>query len=681
MHPTSSHRWSFFRAGGLDQVQLNDAADLQALASLDRKLWVALACPVKGLGLDERTLALMDTDQDGRVRVPEVLAAIEFLRSRLHLWDGVMEGSPWLEWERLHPDTPQGLTLRQAARQLAMDILAGDEGRAPSLRLGLEHLEAGRVRLQESAVAALAAVDARPDWAEAVRAAVHGFRAVAAGATSGAVSGAAPGPASDADAAHALKIDDATALAGLEAFAAIAPAIDAWWQALDHQAYWGAEGAGPDAGGSHALLVRLPPVSNPAVTEGGDEAAHPVPALDLTRRVHPEWAAALAPWVRLLGPQASAVPRDAWTPLRDRLAQVVAARQAARTQAQAVATEPAAWAELETVIRLQRDLLRLVRNFVSFADFYSGQQPATFLAGRLFLDARECQLCLRVDEVASHAVLASLSKCFLAYCDVVRDGGSRRMNILAVFTQGDSDFLMVGRRGLFIDRQGNDWDATITRIVDAPISIRQAFVAPYKKFIRWIDEQVAKRAGAADSANQAQLEAQWQASATAATAAPGAAGGRAEPARPEPAKGAAAEPRKIDLGTIALIGTAISGVAAMVGLVLERFLGLGVYMPVGILGLIAFISGPSMMIAALKLRQRSLGPILDACGWAVNGRVRLTLPLGVRLTAQATVPLGSRMSLQDPFAEASSPGKWLALGLAAAAAGAFFLWKAGLWPF
>jgi hypothetical protein len=45
-----------------------------------------------------------------------------------------------------------------------------------------------------------------------------------------------------------------------------------------------------------------------------------------------------------------------------------------------------------------------------------------------------------------------------------------------------------GRNGIFYDRKGLDWDATITKIVDNPISIGQAFWSPYKKLLRWIEE-------------------------------------------------------------------------------------------------------------------------------------------------------------------------------------------------
>ena len=90
--PAPTHPWRFFRAGGSDQVALERGADLLALDQLDPKLWVALACPVKGLELDERTLALMDEDGDDRIRVPEVLGAVRWAGSVLTNLDSLMRG-------------------------------------------------------------------------------------------------------------------------------------------------------------------------------------------------------------------------------------------------------------------------------------------------------------------------------------------------------------------------------------------------------------------------------------------------------------------------------------------------------------------------------------------------------------------------------------------------------------
>ncbi|HIJ97317.1 MAG TPA: hypothetical protein HPP94_16600 [Desulfuromonadales bacterium] len=72
------HQWKFFRAGGFDQVLLETGEDLLALSIRDNKLWSALSCPVKGVEFDQRTLQLINTDNDGHIRAPEILAAAEW---------------------------------------------------------------------------------------------------------------------------------------------------------------------------------------------------------------------------------------------------------------------------------------------------------------------------------------------------------------------------------------------------------------------------------------------------------------------------------------------------------------------------------------------------------------------------------------------------------------------------
>ena len=77
-----SYSWKWFRAGRMQQVSLTCGADVAALAELDRKQWIALSMPTTGVRFDLRMLELMDTDHDGRIRTPEVLAAIDFLKAK-----------------------------------------------------------------------------------------------------------------------------------------------------------------------------------------------------------------------------------------------------------------------------------------------------------------------------------------------------------------------------------------------------------------------------------------------------------------------------------------------------------------------------------------------------------------------------------------------------------------------
>ena len=91
--PQANHTWRFFRAGGLDLVRIETSDDLRQLQHLDQKLWTALACPVKGLEYDEKTLALIDSDSDGRVRAPEILAAVKWTCEALHNPAVIIESS------------------------------------------------------------------------------------------------------------------------------------------------------------------------------------------------------------------------------------------------------------------------------------------------------------------------------------------------------------------------------------------------------------------------------------------------------------------------------------------------------------------------------------------------------------------------------------------------------------
>jgi hypothetical protein len=337
----------------------------------------------------------------------------------------------------------------------------------------------------------------------------------------------------------------------------------------------------------------------------------------------------------------------------------------------ALEPEMRAISRVEKLTRFQRDLLPLLNNVVSFRDFYTRNGKGMFQAGTLYLDGRSCELCVKIDDATKHAELASLGRIYLAYCLCTRGGESQ--SIAAAFTAGDSDNLRVGRNGVFYDRKGRDWDATIVKIVEHPISLVQAFWLPYRQATRVLSEQAQKLAAARTAAVQTQLAARTVAQAGAATAAAGA-----------PAAAAAAAPPAAQAfdaarfaGIFAAIGLAIGAIGTAIASVVTGFLNLTWWqMPLAVLGVLLLISGPSMVIAALKLRSRNIGPILDASGWAVNTRLRVNIPFGTALTQLAQLPPGAQRSLRDPYAEKQQP--WaLYLGLAAIVAIVFALWWYG----
>lgn len=120
--------WKFVRAGGFDQVHLASGADLIALGELDLKLWVALACPVKGLEFDTRTLELIDLDKDGRIRAPELIAAANWAGAMLKNPEDLMKGSASLPLSAINEASDEGRQLVATIKTVLRSLGTPDAG-------------------------------------------------------------------------------------------------------------------------------------------------------------------------------------------------------------------------------------------------------------------------------------------------------------------------------------------------------------------------------------------------------------------------------------------------------------------------------------------------------------------------------------------------------------------------
>ena len=698
------YRWRFFRAGAVDQVVLDCGADLAHLDELDQKLWLAISCPTRGLEFDSRTLDLIATDHDGHIRPLEILAAIRWVRDAFSNLDELFRGESTVKLSSIHGETALGKDLLALARHILQslgrpdsDVIsiediadtakiilatrfngdgilppesAGDEATAQAVRdimgtLGTKADRSGKPGIDE------ASVNKFFDEAETFVAWLDQGEKLEVAS----LAGDARAAAAEALAAVRSKIDDYFARCNLASFdgraAAALNASEDDFEAL-----------APKILTSNADAIAKLPLAPIAAGR----------ALPLAEGLNPAWVARLATLTEtalrpILGNGKATLTETDWATLNDRLAPYLA-WQAAKPDT-AVSAMPAArlrelvagnWRkditaliaqdaaggdqmqrleQVEKMLLLHRDFVQLLRNFINFSEFY-GKRKGIFQAGTLFIDGRSCDLCLPVDDTGKHASLAGLARAYLLYCDCTRLSGEKR-SIVAAVTGGGTDNLMVGRNGVFFDRKGRDWDATVTRIVENPIGIHQAFWSPYKNFVRMVEAQVAKRASAADQESHQNVQA--AATETAHVDKGGAAVVEKKP-----------EPKKIDVGTVAAIGVAVGGIATFLSSILAMFFGLGLWMPVGFLGLLLAISGPSMVIAWLKLRQRNVGPILDANGWSVNALARINVPFGAALTQVAVLPQGTRRQLRDPFAEKRRPwGLYLVLlALLAVAALWFF---------
>ena len=673
-----SHKWKFLRAGGFDQVKLETGADLANLDQLDQKLWVALACPTTGLEFDAKTLQLIDTDNDGRVRAGEVIAAAKWAAGLLKNPDELVRGGDALPLASINDATPEGRVILASAKQTLVHLGKGD-----ATAIGLEDT-ADTAKI-------FAATLFNGDGVIPVEA---GGDATAQAVITDII--ATLGSVPDRSGQPGINLDR------VEEFFQEAQAYSDWWKLAEADpqilplgaatvaavaAYQAVKGKVDDYF-SRCRLAAFDPRALPALNRQDTEYLAPCARdlsanaaemagfplaqvaagkpLPLVEGVNPAWAAPLTTFVSLvvqplLGDRTALTEAD-WLALEAKFAACAGwttAKAGAKVEPlglprvrdllagparetvtalilkdQSLEPEASAIASVERLVRYYLHLHKLCVNFVSFKNFYTRTQPAIFQAGTLYLDQRSCDLCLTVDDAAKHSVMAGLAGAYLAYCDCVRKSTGEKLSIVAVFSQGDDDNLMAGRNGIFYDRKGRDFDATITKIIANPISLRQAFWSPYKKLVRMIEEQVAKRAADADT----------DVNTTLATMA-------ATPAA-TPAK------LKFDPSVIALISVALGSLGVAFATVLAY---LGKFdpwqFPFVFAGIMLVISGPSLILAFIKLRKRNLGPILDANGWAVNAKAKINVPLGTSLTSIARLPPGSTVDVAgDKFAEHAA--KW-----------------------
>jgi len=677
----NTHLWKFFRAGGFDQVKLETGSDLMHLDQLDQKLWVALACPTTGLEFDPKTAALIDTDKDGRMRAPEVIAAAKWAGAMLKNPNDLVKGGDSLPLAAINEANPEGKQLLASAKQILVNL-----GKADATTISVaDASDANKIFVNTTLNGdGIIIAESAPD--DATKAIINDIAACL-----GPVADRSGKPGIDqtkadtffieaaalsdwnkkaeADAANILPAGDATAAAAA-AVKAIKTKVDDFFGRCRLAAYDPRTVALLNRKEEEYVAIAAKDMSINAAEVAGFPLAQVASgrALPLKSGINPAHAAAVAALYAnavkpLLGEKSELTEAD-WTALLARLGafecwnagkagavveklglkrvREILGSNAKETitaliaKDKALEPEATSIANVEKLCRFVRDLHTLCLNFVNFKDLYDGGTPAIFQCGTLYLDQRSCTLCLTVEDAGKHASMAGLAGAFLAYCDCVRKGTGEKKSIVAVFSQGDDDNLMVGRNGVFYDRKGRDYDATITKILSNPISLRQAFWSPYKKLVRMIEEQIAKRAAAADAASTSKLQ---SAATTAATA---------DKAKP-------AEPKKVDVGAVAAMGVAVGAIGTAMAYFLGLFKGIAPWqLPVIIIGLMLLISVPSLILAFMKLRKRNLGPILDANGWAVNAKAKVNVPFGTSLTGIAKLPPGSTVDVSDRYAEKSA---------------------------
>ena len=607
----SQYKWHYCSLGGTKRVCITRGEDIAHLRELDQKMWTVLSCPVKGLELDERTLDLIDYDRDGKIRADEVITAAEWLCSVVKDKNKILEGHDYIDLSDFNTDNEEGSQMRESA-ETVLKIMGLEKTTIslPELNEFMEHYDEDCAKDLETSLENLS-VNVAPygDKSDDAVAAVDAIR--------------------DKVADYFLRCkfiqfhDDCAA-------------------ALDVSVEKVAEISEKNLATSIEEISKYP-LAKPRANA----------LLPLKEGINPAWQGQFAKVKELVLDVDYAgkdtLTEEEWNAVVKKVDDYVAAKDEETKSVnegheEKVNNEHDAIKPLERLLHLYRDFYTLLRNYVAMVDFYNKDIAATFQAGQLYIDSRRLDLCLKIGpDVAKHMDNSELSDMFLVYCKCTSRVKNETMNIVAVLTSGDINNIRVGKNAVFYDNSGQDWDAVVTHVKENPISVREAFWSPYRKFGRWCKEKFTKSAEEKEAAAFENLTVKADAT-TAAVAAPGAA--------PAPAK------KPFDIAKFAGIfaaigiglGMIIQALTGILGAVFHSFLSAVIF----IIIIMLCISGPSMVLAWIKLRGRNLGPVLNANGWAINSKIIVNSRFGRTLTQRAKYP--AVVMSKDPYAPMP---KWL----------------------
>ena len=661
------YEWSYCSFGGVVRVNVRNGEDIAHLGELDKKLWTVLSCPTEGLEFPTETLKLIDTDGDGKIRVDEIIAASQWLCSVLKDKELLIKAPDTIKLSDINTDVEAGAKLHKSALQILSNL-----------------------KLQKDEISVADTSDSVAIFAET---AFNGDGVITDASTQDAhlkeviaAVAAQVGSATDRSGAEGVTADH------IEAFYTALADYAAWQAAATKDIYPFGDNTQAALDAANALkekvadyfmrckLIAFTELAAPAVDVSADRitaisdhnlsaeaeeiASYPLarPAKDGILRfdgINPAWKSRFDAFKELAGLKGEGIDEKEWNALmasfepyiawkdskkgaeveplglekvnellkaddKAALLELVASDKALEDEANSID-------EVNKLTHLVRDFYQLLRNYVIMSDFYSPDlsKMAVFEAGKLYIDQRCCRLCVRVADMGKHADMAGLSGMFLLYCACTSKTTGKSMNIVAVMTDGSTRNLRPGTNGVFYDRDGLDYDATIVRVVENPLSIKQAFWAPYVKFWNWITGLVNKSAAEKDAKAMENLQA----------------GAEAAPAD------AAAKKQPFDIGKFAGIFAAVGMAIGLLAAALAAIIAGIAKLPwwgflLIIVGIMLLISGPSCFIAWGKLRRRNLGPVLNANGWAINSNVIVNIPFGRTLTSIAKYP---KVKMEDPY--------------------------------
>lgn len=276
-----------------------------------------------------------------------------------------------------------------------------------------------------------------------------------------------------------------------------------------------------------------------------------------------------------------------------------------------LASEPAAAQELqeirdvERLVLYHRWLIEFCNSYVSFARLFDPEVRALFETGTLIIDGRQFALNFNVIDPAAHATVARRSRIYVVYSELSRFGSDEKRMVATAVTSGVGN-MKIGKNGVFVHRDGRLWNARVCRVIENPISFGGAILSPLLRVVRFVQSQFGRVTGSTGGQRPAE-----------------------ETGRHDLPWGA--------IGVAALV----AAFAYALDTLAAEFLA-----PLTLL-----LAGTYILFAPLwawmSMRRQDVAWLLEASGWAINGRIRMTRALRKYFARRINLPEDSRIERAD----------------------------------
>ena len=674
---TKSSKMTFKRYGCSYHLNIETAEDLESAVRLDEAHWVATGAPVAGMNCDRTFLQLLDEDNSGRILCREVKGAISWLLKMLRDHSRINAQSKVLSLDAVSTDAPQGREVLDTAKEALRKL-----GRIDAEEISLEQVRQVKAEVESTPVSAAGVVLPEAATDGKVRQFITDIIATVGGV-------AHPGGAEGVDLARLASFvenakaylswyeqgqipvgQEKTAIMPLgqgtsDAFASFASIRDKIEQyfaqcvalALD-------ERFSQRMGWTEAEMRELdfddPDVIEDVLRKAPLAKAKPFQPLNFDDKINPYYTKPLEDFRSrvvepVLGKAVRTLSIEQWQQIKSFFAghqEWVKAKAGATAEplgagklrqylddkyddaVRSIIFESKRTASvlekirvLEKLILYQAYMIEFVNNFVSFPRLYSAGSRAMFEMGSLIMDGRRFNIAVRSGNRLEHKLAAANSCIYVLYLEVTRRD-CERMEVVVPVTSGGKGNLSVGKRGVFYDVSGREYDARVLDIIENPISFREALLSPFQRLGRLLAGKIESITTAAEKKLDAKVTTSLDELAA------------------KPAGSQQVESQKAGISRAGLLmgaGVTIAALGSSLAYIAKTVAGTPkLTVLVAVLGALLAVLLPISIVAILKLRRRDLSAILEGSGWAINASMRLTRQQSRFFTEKPKYPRGSK---------------------------------------